>query len=298
VNYLKPGGKFVTDVTHPRTMVSGIALEKTAVRLGITLPSQRAWAQSGEVLKELTEAAGLKVEDVHLQEQQGFGKHYHEVEDGEKMWDRFSVAEIGKPLRKEGVIEKAKAIFLEEWKSMADKYGAVEEVDGVFVARAHKPEGEISNAPIMTGSCACGAYTWSAAIPPIGICHCLCAQCRKVSGAPFLTMMEFPFWAVSFKPRLAEIKTVNLKPFASRGFCDKCGTTLTFRHFEHMDHIEIAMGSMDEESLSRMSMEQILRGTHLHWTWLKDKVSWWEIPADGWNRFDEGSCYDTEDLEQ
>jgi hypothetical protein len=101
--------------------------------------------------------------------------------------------------------------------------------------------------------------------------------------------MAFPFWALSFKPRLAEIKAISLTPNASRGFCDNCGTTLTFRHFKSMEDIEIAMGSLDEESLSRLSMKQILEGARRHWCWLKENVGWWDIPSDGWKRFEEGS---------
>jgi hypothetical protein len=287
--YLKPGGKFVTDVTHPESMVPGMALEKVSVRLGVQPPSQRAWAQSGDDLKNLMEATGLVVEDVHLQEQLGFGMHYHEAEDAESMWEQYSATEYGRPLREESIRETAKTLFINEWKGMADKYGAVKEIDGVFIARGRKVEGPTPTPHIIAGSCACGAVTWSAAIPPIAICHCFCSQCRKVSGSTFLTMMEFPIWAINFKPRLSELSGVNLKPYARRGFCGNCGSTMSFRHFDFMEHIEIGMGTLDEESLSGITMEQVLLGARKNWCWLKEKAGWWNIPDDGWQRWEKGS---------
>lgn len=287
--YLKIGGKFVTDVTHPKSLVPGIALERAAIRLGIQPPSQRVWAQSGDDLKNLMEAVGMIVEDVHLQEQQGFGMHYHEAEDGEAMWAQYSATEYGTLLREESIRDAAKAIFIEEWKCMADKYGAVKEVDGAFIARCQKTEGNLSKTLTMTGSCACGSVTWSAAVPPIAIAHCFCSQCRKVSGSPFLSMMEFPIWAVNFNPRLSELSSISLTPNARRSFCRSCGTTLTYRQFALMEHIEIATGTLDEESLSGITMEQILGSARKNWCWLKEKVSWWNIPDDGWQRWEKGS---------
>jgi ubiquinone/menaquinone biosynthesis C-methylase UbiE len=287
--YLKPGGKLITDAQHPKNITSGIALERVSVRLGIQSPTQRIWLQSIDDLKELVEAAGLEVEDVHLQEQLGWGRRYQAVDDGEAMWEKYCMAEFGKTLREGIQLETAKAMFLEEWKSLATRHGAIEEVDGVFLVKAHKPEASARHPPMMKGSCACGAVTWSAAIPPIAMCHCFCTQCRKTSGSTFQSMMEFPIWAVSFKPRLVELKSVNLTDKARRTFCGNCGSCISYRSFALMQYIEMAMGTLDIDSLSGITMEKLLSGAKKNWCCMKQQVGWWKMPDDGWARWDEGT---------
>lgn len=285
--YLKPGGRLITDATHPKNLIAGMVLEKTAVRLGRPLPSQRAWSQSANDIKGILEAAGLEIEDVHLQEQLGFGKRFYKLDEAESFWHEYSVKEIGKPLLEEHVRQEAKAIFLEEWKRAGGEKGAVEEVDGVFMIKGKRGAGEFPKPPIMAGSCACGSTKWSAAIAPEAICHCQCSQCRKLSGG-VLTSMEFPFWAISFSPRLAELAAINLSPIARRFFCGKCGSTMAFRSFLQMEHIEIAMGSLDEQTL-QVPIRQILDGARKSWCFLVEKPGWWTIPDDGWTRWERGT---------
>ena len=62
-----------------------------------------------------------------------------------------------------------------------------------------------------------------------------------------------------------------------------------------MEHIEIAMGTLDEESLSGITMEQILGNARKNWCWLKEKVSWWNIPDDGWQRWEKGTIQNAEE---
>jgi ubiquinone/menaquinone biosynthesis C-methylase UbiE len=283
--YLKPGGILVTDATHPRNLVPGIVLEKVAVRLGLRPASERLWSQTEKDISGIVEAVGFEVEDVHLQEQQGWGKHYHEVTDGEELWEKHSSMEYAKLLQQPGVVETAKAMFLEEWAKLADKYGAVEEVDGVFVIKCRKPDNEPPNEPVMQGSCACGQTTWKAWEPPAAMCHCSCIQCRKVAGSAFISMMEFPFWAVSFQPRLVHIKAVNLTPTARRAFCGNCGSTLTYRYFDKMENIEIAMGTLDEDEMPTYAMKEMLTEAEPSWCWLKEKVSWFNPPDDGLKKY-------------
>lgn len=293
--YLKPGGYLITEATHPRNLIDGMVAERTFIRLGLQPPAQRSWSQSADDLKGMCEAAGLVVEDVHLQEQVGFGRHYYEVSDGEQKWEGICALKIGLPFEDPSITEKAKVIFLEEWGKAADKYGAVEVVDGVYVVKARKVDDKPALEPIMRGSCACGKTTWAAHVLPMAICHCYCDQCRKTSGAPFLTMMEFPFWGMSFSPRLIEQRSVNLTGIATRTFCASCGSTIAFRGFGSLERIEISMGTLDEETLREgVGLKDILACARKNWCFLNEKPSYWETPDDGWGRWStttfEGQC--------
>ena len=283
---LKKGGKLVTDATHPRNLVSGIALETVSARLGVQPSWYRLWCQNEDSLKGLMESVGLRVEDIHLQHQMDYPPKSRRVEDGPSVWEKSIEGESAKPLRVDEVREKAREMFLEEWKLLADENGDIEDIDGVWIVKAIKTDDSPAKAPLMAGKCACGAVTWQAVAPPVAIVHCLCYQCRKVSESAFLTMMEFPYWAISFTPRVTDLKSVKLTPHARRSFCDRCGSTLTYQHFRSLDSIEVAMGSLDEETLNGITVEQLLKGVRRNWCWLKSKVGWWAVPDDDWGKCD------------
>ena len=46
-------------------------------------------------------------------------------------------------------------------------------------------------ASIVLGGCLCGAVRYEATGEPYNITHCHCADCRKSSGAPFVTWVSF-----------------------------------------------------------------------------------------------------------
>lgn len=82
--FLKPGGILALDATHPRNLVSGMVLERTARRLNLNVPYNREWSQSEGTLKSVVELAGLQVEQVVTCENQaGYGKRFHDVD----TWD-------------------------------------------------------------------------------------------------------------------------------------------------------------------------------------------------------------------
>lgn len=94
-----------------------------------------------------------------------------------------------------------------------------------------------------TGSCLCGAvsFTVEGDLPPPDICHC--QQCRKHSGHCFAST------DVS-KSALAIAADVPLGWYQSsenirRGFCRTCGSSLFWEPL-YRDWIGVAMGAFDE----------------------------------------------------
>ncbi|TDK31802.1 GFA family protein [Rhizobium deserti] len=88
---------------------------------------------------------------------------------------------------------------------------------------------------IRSGSCLCGAVTYSVKDAPmrIGLCHC--SDCRKESGSSFVT---FGIW-----PSHAFESTGEVIFYKGRGFCPECGSRL-FNAVEE-DGVEIRVGSLD-----------------------------------------------------
>ena len=76
---------------------------------------------------------------------------------------------------------------------------------------------------MLTGSCLCGAVTFTATETAKDPAACHCTQCRKVQG---------------------DVRWFNASDTAKRGFCSTCGSSLFWKsHAE--DEIGVAMGALD-----------------------------------------------------
>lgn len=102
-----------------------------------------------------------------------------------------------------------------------------------------------------TGSCLCGAITFTVAgdLPQPDVCHC--GKCRKQSGHCFAST-DVP------KAALTVSGEVSLAWFQSsenirRGFCSTCGSSLFWEPLNR-DWIAIAMGSFDGPTRTTVKM--------------------------------------------
>ena len=127
----------------------------------------------------------------------------------------------------------------------------------------------------FTGGCLCGSVRLVATGRPyrVGICHCL--DCRKHHGALFHASAIFPDHAVMIEGEVRE--------YAGRSFCPRCGSTVFGRS---ADEVEVNLGSLD-------ATDQ-LKPTYELWTirresWLPPfpLVRRYERNRDGASRFEE-----------
>lgn len=96
----------------------------------------------------------------------------------------------------------------------------------------------------LTGGCSCGRTRWRAEGPVLHRVHCHCTLCRKGSGAievPWLTVERDRFAWTAAPPAL-----YRSTPKGERSFCPVCGSKLTFAHDDFADHIDLAIGSLDD----------------------------------------------------
>jgi hypothetical protein len=126
---------------------------------------------------------------------------------------------------------------------------------------------------VFEGGCFCGAIRYRVAEPAWDISHCHCADCRRSSGAAFVS------WA-SFRPEAFQF--TQGEPGAHRyeervrTFCAACGTSLTFRQ-ESLDEIDVTLASLDDPSV-------LVPEDHI---WTEDQISWIKL-ADGLPRHARG----------
>lgn len=100
-----------------------------------------------------------------------------------------------------------------------------------------------------TGSCLCGAVTFTLDNVPekTGACHC--SMCRKVSGGVYLGL-EVPTENVIFHTDKG-LSCYASSEWAERGFCGTCGSSLFYRVTAPGPHhgvYHFGFGSLDDPS--------------------------------------------------
>ena len=100
----------------------------------------------------------------------------------------------------------------------------------------------------MQGGCLCGAVRYEAQGAPVDTNFCHCRTCQLASGAPLLAWVTFPTtgfrWTAALPATFASSKGV------ARGFCARCGTTLTWASAKSPDQIDIASATLDDPALA------------------------------------------------
>jgi class 3 adenylate cyclase len=79
----------------------------------------------------------------------------------------------------------------------------------------------------VTGGCLCGEIRYRVTEPPLDTNFCHCRMCQKFSGAPVTVGSTYSRNAVQFTK--GEPRYFKSSPFAERGFCATCGSSLTYR---------------------------------------------------------------------
>ena len=96
---------------------------------------------------------------------------------------------------------------------------------------------------MIPGGCLCGKVRYRLLEEPHHRCDCHCIDCRRASGAPFVT------WGTVATDRLAvdsgEVRDVQ---FAGRvrSFAGCCGTTLFFKDDATAQSVDIALATLDD----------------------------------------------------
>ena len=132
------------------------------------------------------------------------------------------------------------------------------------------------NDQVFEGGCLCGAIRYRSTAAPVRGVMCHCSMCRKHSGAPALVFVHFPMKAFTWLG--AEPTRYRSTKYAERGFCPRCGSTLTMHEEVLEDRVQVALGSLD-------TPERAAVDDHV---WTREQIPWFQV-ADGLPRFEENS---------
>jgi hypothetical protein len=112
------------------------------------------------------------------------------------------------------------------------------------------------------GGCLCGAIRYRATAAPTALVLCHCSTCRKASGAPALAWAIFP--AASFAFTRGSPATFSSSPGVERGFCGRCGTSLTYASANHPEVADVTAATLDNPDAFAPAKE----------IWLEEKIGW------------------------
>lgn len=98
----------------------------------------------------------------------------------------------------------------------------------------------------MDGGCYCGFVRYQAVGTATHETCCHCSICRRTSGAPFVAWFTLP--ASGFRVTAGELSTFRSSEHATRAFCPRCGTPLTFRSSRFPSEVDVTTCSLDDPS--------------------------------------------------
>ena len=98
----------------------------------------------------------------------------------------------------------------------------------------------MSDKAVFEGGCLCGAIRYRATQGPLRGVICHCTMCRRHSGAPALAFVHFA--AHAFRWIGEEPARYRSSERAERGFCPRCGSTLTMHEEELTDRVQVCVG--------------------------------------------------------
>jgi hypothetical protein len=98
------------------------------------------------------------------------------------------------------------------------------------------------------GGCLCGAVRFVATGQPKGVAWCHCESCRKHSGAPVSVFVAYERTAYTVtKGKIAKFESTPGK--TERGFCARCGSTLTCETVGLPTLTDFHVGAFDDAGL-------------------------------------------------
>ena len=119
-----------------------------------------------------------------------------------------------------------------------------------------------------TGGCLCGAIRFETSGEPLWVAHCHCSHCRRHTGAAVATFVGFLDEQVMFVEGLR--KMFESSPGVQRGFCNTCGTPISYEGDRCEGEIHLHISTMDDP-------DRFPANVHVFHS---EKISWFETDDD------------------
>lgn len=123
------------------------------------------------------------------------------------------------------------------------------------------------------GGCLCGAVRYRVSAAPVAAMHCHCTNCRKASGAAFLTWVAVrrdDFEWLSGEPRRYRYESEHYAAPVERMFCGTCGSQLVWQCVDR-DTLDVTAGSLDDVGLVE-PLRHVFARSRVGWLHLADDL--------------------------
>jgi len=120
---------------------------------------------------------------------------------------------------------------------------------------------------VYSGRCLCGAVRFEARGKPKWVRWCHCESCRRHSGAPSNVFVSFENSAVTVTK--GAITDFSSSPGVRRGFCARCGSTLTCASDRLPTETHYHVGAF-ERAAELKPQGEFFAGERLPWLHLQD----------------------------
>ena len=118
------------------------------------------------------------------------------------------------------------------------------------------------SAQMLTGSCHCGDVRYECASPVAEPAICHCTSCRRTIGAHAAAWMSVS--RTSFRLLQGTLREYASSDGVVRGFCGRCGCSVSYTHRKYPDEIDITLATLDDANA-------ILPTAHI---WMSYAMSW------------------------
>jgi hypothetical protein len=113
-----------------------------------------------------------------------------------------------------------------------------------------------------SGGCQCGRVRYAVRLADDEAYLCHCRMCQRATGGVSVAFTLVDTAAVTWTTR--EPDRYRSSPFAQRGFCAACGTSLTYESDGHAK-MDLTVGSFDDPSPFRPVAHSGVESWHPQW---------------------------------
>jgi hypothetical protein len=124
------------------------------------------------------------------------------------------------------------------------------------------------NGTSVSGRCLCGSIAFQYDSAPNWTLHCHCESCRRATSSPITTWISVPRSA--FALTTGTPRYFASSPGVRRGFCENCGSPLTYESERIKDEVHIYAAAL-------LDPAHVSPGGHVH---VDEQLSWFEVLDD------------------
>jgi hypothetical protein len=119
----------------------------------------------------------------------------------------------------------------------------------------------------VPGGCLCGAF--EVALPSKWCASCHCSMCRRAHGAPYVTWVGFA--AGQLRVVEGELARYRSSEEATRGFCGRCGSPLTFESTRWAGEVHVARAAIPG-AIDRQPQAHVFVSDQADWVTIHDDL--------------------------